>query len=171
MNAIAIEIPHDVGSDGLAQSARSKRSYAVAGRSTGSASPGAAIVVTRYTDTTLYDRMWKVAQLSDRQHRAATTAGSLWHLAGLDGSVTADYGAVPDENDVLDDSMQDDMGHEGSAHDQYRALMRQLSRGHADAVEALLGGTHPGMMRLATCQSALDALADVLGLERVGVGF
>ena len=172
MNAIAFEAPHDAGADGMAQSVRSKRAYAVAGRSTGSASPGAAVIVTRYTDTTLYDRMWKMAQLSDRQHQAAFRAGTLWHLAGLDGDVTADLGVVPDDVAMVEHPEHEaPLADDETAHDRYRAMMRQLSRGHADAIEALLGGARPGMSKLATCQSALDALADVLGLERIGVGF
>jgi hypothetical protein len=157
-----------------ANASRLSRPFIPAGRSTGSASPGEATVVTQYRDTTLHDRLHNVAQISDRQYYAACRIAAMWHAAGLSAQVTQDYRAVPeivadplDAEDLHGGAVDDD---DAGPLDRYRRLMRKISRAHAEIVDVMLGDTHPGCGRLATLQAALDGLADALEIEREGIG-
>ena len=149
--------------------ARAFRRVVIEGRSRGSVAPAERIEVTRYDDTTLYDRLYARGQLNQRQHRAAARLGRLWTAAGLNPRIQASYAVVSD-----DEAWQEDEAVGGSdldgmtARDRYRKLMRRAKPQHALRLESmLLGDRHPGIFGLATLQEGLDWLCDEWGIKEI----
>lgn len=156
----------DFGDD-LGQAARARPSIKdrVGGEWRGSTRTGE-VDARRYLDECLYDRLLAVAQISDRQHRAAEKLAGWWTAAGLNPKTTARYGERQDAGDVLE---ADSTGDEDlPPRDRYRRLMRRVSPLYADILEKMLCSQHPGVNRLATLQVALSHLADVWKIERDG---
>ena len=156
----------------LASDMREPTTFSPEAKSRGTIRPGERIEVVRYHDVTLYDRMHRVGQINDRQHKAAERLGNMWTAAGLNPRVqstielvseefqeTADIPGVPNQTHAADPDAP-------TAKDRYRKLMRHMPVGYAMRVEAMLLDQHPGVQWLSTLQLALDWTADVFGLEK-----
>lgn len=122
--------------------------------------------VRRYSDTTLFDRLHAVAQISDREHEAAVRLFGIWTAAGMNPNVTARYGERADgQHDHTEDT-----GEERPI-DVLRRIMRKLGPGKASLIEGMFhrDAVHPGLRWMGTVHAALGDLADIFGIERVGV--
>lgn len=170
---IPTEQPPDQGPCGLAFLARPSQMRQIAAISRGTIAPAQVVEVLRMQDTTLIDRMWGAAQLSDRQHRAASLLFTIFTLAGLNPKVTACMRTVADEREgeipesapglrakaiTLEDGE--------TYRDRYRRLMRGLVSKRAALLDGLMLDQHPGVAWLGTVQATLDGLADEWGYER-----
>lgn len=120
------------------------------------------IVVTRFGDTALYDRMHDRAQISDRQHAAAERLAHMWTAAGLNPRVCASIEHIDHDEKPLEEPQERAAAdpEAPTARDIYRRLMRSMAPAHAVRLDALLLGEHPGVRWLATLQAALGDLAD-----------
>ncbi len=129
-----------------------------------SATRSVTITRTIYTDTTLIDRMHARGQLSERQHRAGCRLYGLWLASGLAPRVTARHDVVEESEDDADTI--DAPEPREDARTAYRRTLRHAGPLFGPMLDALMHGQYPGVQRLATCQSALDFLADGWGLEK-----
>ena len=122
----------------------------------------------RYSDCHLIDRMFRSAQLSDRQHEAATKLLEMWTDASITPAMVASYG----ERTGIREPPTDEQTETPTAADIYRRLVRPF-KGRApltphklEIVETCMMGRHPGVRWLATAQSAFDDLADFWKIPR-----
>ena len=172
------ESPPDTGPNGEAFRARPSRKHAPRASSTGSASPGRVTEVVRMADTHLIDRMWSCAQLSDRQHRAASTLFVIWTRAGLNPKGTMGIDPI---RDAMHEEEEESAGGAKSAlftlgppegpegeswKDRHRSIMRALPAKSAGLLDGLMMGQHPGVNWLQSTQCALDDLAEKWGIEK-----
>ncbi|CAB4166496.1 hypothetical protein UFOVP853_37 [uncultured Caudovirales phage] len=121
--------------------------------------------ITRYSDTLLIDRMHHAGQLSDRQYGAGARLHALFQAAGLGARVSARYGDSPRSDEEAEDAAAE-AGDGGDARVGYRRLLRDAGGLMGPVLDALMHDQHPGVRWLATCQEALDWLADEWGMER-----
>ena len=122
----------------------------------------------KYHDAHLVDRMHRSAQLSDRQHEAATKLLEMWTEASIMPAMVASYG----ERTGIREAPTDEQTETPTAADVYRRLVRPF-RGRApltphklEIVETVMMGKHPGVQWLATAQAAFDDLADYWKMGR-----
>jgi hypothetical protein len=161
--------PYDYGAVGDAARARPSDIVAIEGRAISSRA-AERITARRYSDATLYDRMHARAQLSDRQHQAATRLGIMWTAAGLNPRVCASYATVGDGGHEDDDERRHPDHNpadpdQPSARDRYRRLLREMPAAYAIRLDAMLLEQHPGVQWLATLQAALVWLCDRWGIR------
>lgn len=119
--------------------------------------------LTRFVDTTAFDAMHHVAQLSDRQYAAACRLYGYFLGAGLLPRATPRYRTVPIMVETIEedgDAMEPE-----EARATYRRILRDAGQAAGPILDALMHGQHPGMM-LPTLQDALGVLADGWGMER-----
>lgn len=151
----------DFGATGPAQRARDGEVVQTARLRT-----GRVVDAMRYFDTTLYDRMHAVAQLSDRQHAAAQRLGSMWTAAGLNPRVVGNLDVVRERVEDDAEPRESVQADDDTPRDRYRRLMRSLPQAAAMRLEAMLCEEHPGVRWLGSLHAALDDLADRWGLEK-----
>jgi hypothetical protein len=150
----------DRGATGLAMLARPCRVETSATGSTAIGREQAARI--RYGDAHLVDRLHYAAQISDRQHEAATKLLEMWTAAGVQPATVASYG----ERSGLREAPSECDG-EPTAADVYRRFVRPfrskppLTAHKLEIVETILLGRHPGIAWLATAQEAFSDLADL----------
>lgn len=156
-------IPHDLYDRGARGPAAQSRPAAIdmdhEGKSRGSIRTER-IQVVKYADESLYDRLWQRAQISDKQHKAATKLAGRWTAAGMNPQVCArieTIGTVDDGTEVEHDP-DPNADPDETALDRYRQLMRQIPARHAVRLESMLLSQHPGVRYLCELQDALDWL-------------
>jgi hypothetical protein len=115
----------------------------------------------KYQDAHLVDRLYRAAQISDRQYEAATKFLEMWTAASLAPAMVAAYG----ERTGIHEAPSECDGNPSAA-DVYRRFVRPfrgkapLSPHKLEIVEAVMLGRHPGVRWLGTAQSAFDDLAN-----------
>jgi len=139
----------DHGPTGPAALARRCTTVAIAGESTGSASPGRATLVRRVVVQTVYDGYHAAGVISEPQHAAAERLANLRHTAGLGTRVCGRYGEAGGRSLSADDA---------EARDDYHAAMRLLTGAEQFAVLDVLCGTVLPVFREPTLRAGLDAL-------------
>lgn len=164
----------DLGDNrGPAFASRPHSIVAISGRMASSAAPGVVTHVRRMHDDHLIDRMWRAAQLTDRQHRGCMIMYGLFVRAGLSPDVARWPGYTRDaqeDNIIWAPSASRSPVHlsEGETWlDCYRRIMRDNFKGRAaDMVEGMMRGQYPGVKWLAMAQAQAETLADIFGVER-----
>jgi hypothetical protein len=169
----------DLGPAALARPARLER---VDGKLRGAGQRMATPVYARMIDCVdLFSRLNQSGQLTDRQCKAGLRMLALKRAAGLEPRVTAKHTIVREEDDqppVLDEvEVAEDICPPGyDPRTWYRHLLRQLASQSADLVDQACDwdperkvGRVPTAL-LATFQSALDRIADLLLFKREGIG-
>lgn len=117
----------------------------------------AGVTAIQTLDSHMIDKIWRAAQITDRQHEAAQRLLEMCTAAGLMLGRSGGYSGGG-RQEITDEMAE--------ARASWNRLMMALGSQRADLLTSVCHERHPGVPWLATVQSALDWLGDRWGMDR-----